>query len=179
MLGSSHDGERLAAITRAQAMLKAAGKTWEDVLGKSKASTPSADARMSAELAAGRLNLAKERAAFATEKALWHQRQQQWQREMSREQQERLARQHQEDLERYRAAGPGIRPDPATTRYRGPMYDEYDDFDRAAKDRPDAPDAAPLSTKWPIFQKEHPERAQWILDNKGHKEFAASLYQWV
>lgn len=169
--GASTDGEKLAALARAEAMLKTAGKTWTDVIGTPRTAPPSADARLQAVLNAERAKLAQERAAFAQEKALWHQKQMEWRRQMSDEQRERMAREHDAEIAGHRAERQEY--DQAA---RKRTQDVYEDWDQS---EPDAPDEPPRSAKWQQFAVANKERAHWIVMNMDRKDFAASLYEWV
>jgi hypothetical protein len=164
MLGSSHDGEKLAALARAEAMLKAAGRTWGDLVGSGGRSAGGDLGTLQAELQAQRVALARERAAFETEKALWATKQKQWHDSVSKDQQERMKRQHEEDLARHRAAADAPEPgdDP---RYGG----DPDDAEI---------DSAGEAIHWENFKVSHYAEAMWIMDNLSW-DFAASLFAQV
>lgn len=168
MLGSSHDGEKLAALARAEAMLKVAGKTWGDLVGAGQ-STYSRDVRniamLQAEVMAQTQRLARERAAFETEKALWAAKQKQWHDSVSKDQQERLKKQHEEDLARHRAEKSDAEPED------DPRYSEMDQDDAEEIGLEGA-------TNWNNFRASHFAEAQWILSNLSW-DFAASLFEQV
>lgn len=205
MLGSNHDGEKLAALARAEAMLKAAGKTWADVVGIAGRPKP-IDKSLEATLNAERVKLAQEKLTFQAEKMRWQAQQREWRDLVAKEQRERLERQHQEDLARnkgesvhegsfaspefgnvrYRRANTNPMDDPMgeamrrhnrATAHSGPMQDTYDDWPGAyTKDTPDAP---PQNVGWFNFRRHNRAQAEWIEENMDTKEFAASLYEWV
>jgi hypothetical protein len=164
MLGSSHDGEKLAALARAEAMLKAAGKTWGDLVGNGGRSAGGDLGTLRAELQAQRVALARDRATFETEKALWAAKQKQWHDSVSKDQQERLKRQHEEDLARCRAASEAPEPED------DPRYgDDPDDVEIIT---------GVEAQNWENFKARNFAEAEWITDNLSW-DFAASLFTQV
>jgi len=151
MLGSSHDGEKLAAIARAQAMLAAAGKSWGDVVGAPSAGRSSSAIEL-AELRAAQMRLPRERAAFEEEKRTW-QTQQRAKPETATEQAEKRQRRRAstEDDPRY-----------------GDCTDD-DDPENAGLEQ---------AQNWNNFAKRHPDLADWILRNRSWA-FGQSLFDWV
>lgn len=167
MLGSSHDGEKLAALARAETMLKAAGKTWSDLIGVGRSTRGGDLNTLLVEIQAQRVTLARDRAAFETEKALWAAKQKQWRDSVSTDQQERLKRQHEEDLARHRAQAEQHTPEDDSRYSEAP--DDPDDIEEI-----NGADAL----NWTNFARAHKAEADWIFSNISW-DFAASLFTQV